>query len=151
MNKKTHTPLNSVWLVVILCCLLNLIALGSPQAINSIFGITAPALDCSYMAVVALRLYYGNHLKIKTIRKGPFTLGRYQKPINLVALVWTVFITVVLFFPTVNPVTAINMNYAVVVAAGIGIFALSWWWLGARKTYVGPRVDESPVEVEDNM
>jgi amino acid transporter len=132
---------------VILCCLLNLIALGSPQTINSIFGITAPALDCSYMAVVALRLYYADHKKSKVIRKGPFTLGRYQKPINYIALVWTVFVTVVLFFPTANPVTALNMNYAVVVAGAIGIFAMSWWWLGARKTYVGPRVDEYPNEV----
>ncbi|KFZ04174.1 hypothetical protein V502_10350 [Pseudogymnoascus sp. VKM F-4520 (FW-2644)] len=141
VNKKTRTPVNSVWLVVILCCLLNLIALGSPQTINSIFGITAPALDCSYMAVVALRLYYGNHLKTKNIRKGPFTLGRYQKPINFIAIVWTAFITIILFFPTAYPVTTLNMNYAVVVAAGLGVFALSWWWLGARRTYIGPKVD----------
>ena len=50
--------------------------------------------------------------------------------------------TVVLLFPTVNPVTPQNMNYAVVVAVGIAGFALGWWWLGARKTYAGPRVEE---------
>jgi hypothetical protein len=50
--------------------------------------------------------------------------------------------TVVLLFPTANPVTLQNMNYAVVVAAGIAVFALGWWWLGARKTYVGPSVEE---------
>jgi hypothetical protein len=48
----------------------------------------------------------------------------------------------VLLFPTVNPVTPQNMNYPVVVAAGIARIALGWWWLGARKTYVGPRVEE---------
>jgi amino acid transporter len=131
-----------VWLVVILSCCLNLVALGSVETINSIFGITAPALDCSYMAVVALRLYYADYLGLKIVRKGPFSLGKYQKPINYIALAWTAFVTVVLFFPTANPVTLQNMNYAVVVAAGIAVFALSWWWLGARKTYVGPRVED---------
>jgi len=38
-----------------------------------------------------------------------------------------------------RPVTLANMNYAVVVAAGIAVFALGWWWAGARKTYEGPR------------
>ena len=39
----------------------------------------------------------------------------------------------------------INRNYAVVVAAFIAIFSLSWWWLGARRTYVGPRTRELEV------
>jgi hypothetical protein len=142
VNNYTHTPLHSVWLVVFLCCCLNLIGLGSVETITSIFNITAPALDCSYMAVIALRLYYADHLGLKTLRKGPFTLGRYQKPINYVALAWVAYVTVVLLFPTVNPVTPQNMNYPVVVAAGIARIALGWWWLGARKTYVGPRVEE---------
>jgi len=31
------------------------------------------------------------------------------------------------------------MNYAVVVLAGVGLFAFVWWWAGARKYYIGPR------------
>ena len=34
------------------------------------------------------------------------------------------------------------MNYAVVVAAFIGIFSVGWWFAGARKTYVGPRTKD---------
>jgi amino acid transporter len=94
-------------MVVILCCCLCLIALGSVETINSIFGITAPALDCSYMAVVALKLYYGDRLNI---RKGPFTLGKWGKPVNYFALAWVSLATVVLLFPTTRPITAVNMQ-----------------------------------------
>lgn len=106
MNAKTQTPLYSVALVVCFCIVLNLIALGSTETINSIFGITAPALDCSYMAVVALRLIYSKEVNV---RRGPFTLGRWRKPINIIALAWVAFITIVLLFPTSRPVTAQNM------------------------------------------
>jgi amino acid transporter len=106
MSPSTKTPLYSVWMVVIICCLLNLIGLGSVETINSIFGITAPALDCSYMAVIALRLWYSDRL---TLRKGPFSLGKWGRPINFIALGWTSLLAVILMFPTSRPVTAVNM------------------------------------------
>lgn len=130
MNRHTQTPLFSVWLVVIFCCLLNLIALGSVQTINGIFGVTAPAMDLSYIAVIGGRLYYEKQVPIA---KGPFQLGRWQKPINYIAIVWTLFISVILFFPPASPVTAANMNYAVAIAGFIALFALCWWYLGAKK------------------
>jgi hypothetical protein len=52
----------------------------------------------------------------------------------------------IFLFPTVMPVTVLNMNCklpdflaadadldAVVVIAGVGLFAFIWWWAGARK------------------
>lgn len=130
MNKTTQTPLYSVWAVVIFCCILNLIALGSVQTINGIFGVTAPAMDLSYIAVIAARLFYE---KKHPIRKGPFQLGRWQKPINWIAIIWTLFISVILFFPPVFPVTAENMNYAVAISGFIALFAVIWWAAGAKK------------------
>ncbi|KAK4958004.1 polyamine transporter tpo5 [Elasticomyces elasticus] len=138
VNTRTRTPLNSVWLVVIICSCLNLIALGNVQTISAIYNATAPALDCSYMAVVALKLWYEKELKPV---KGPFNLGRWSKPINYIALTWVSIISVVLIFPPISPVTAANMNYAICVLAFIAAFALGWWYLGARRrVYIGPRV-----------
>lgn len=130
MNSHTQTPLYSVWAVVVFCCLLNLIALGSTQTVNGIFGVTAPAMDLSYVAVLAARLYYEKQLPVK---KGPFSLGRWQKPINIMAIVWVSFISVILFFPPSYPVTALNMNYALAIAAFIALFAITWWYLEAKR------------------
>ncbi|KAI1078910.1 amino acid permease, variant [Whalleya microplaca] len=146
MNTYTQTPLYSVWAVVLACCLLNLIALGSTQTISGIFGVTAPAMDMSYVAVIAARLYYSAKTETENrivIRRGPFRLGRWQKPINAVAVAWVTFVSVILFFPPEYPVTALNMNYAVAIAAFIALFAVAWWYLQARRFYIGPRTEEN--------
>ncbi|KAF1963626.1 amino acid transporter [Byssothecium circinans] len=152
VNNRTHTPVNAVWLVVIFCSCLNLIGIGSTLTIVAIFNITAPALDISYIAVIIAHRVYEDRVQFIP---GPFTMGRWSKPVNAVAVTWVCFISVVLFFPTIKPVTATNMNYAICVAAFIGLFSAAWWYAGARKTYTGPRTsdtigmlpDEDPDEI----
>ena len=54
------------------------------------------------------------------------------------------YLTVVVFFsfwPTVQPVTAENMNYAVLVTGAIVIFSLVYYLVWARRVYMGPVVE----------
>ncbi|KAL9064763.1 MAG: hypothetical protein Q9157_007715 [Trypethelium eluteriae] len=139
INSLTHTPVNAVWLVVFFCTCLNLIGMGSTQTIVSIFNVTAPALDLSYIAVVVAHIVYAHRVQFI---EGPYTLGRWGRPVNAVAITWVVFISTILFFPTTRPVTPENMNYAVCVAAFIALFSLTWWCVGARKKYTGPRTKD---------
>lgn len=122
--------MNAVWLVVIFCACLNLIGIGSTETITAIFNVCAPALDLSYIAVIFAHLWYADRV---AFIKGPYTLGKWGKPMNILAISWVLFISVVLFCPTNKPVTPTNMNYAIVVAGFVGVFALGWWWAGARK------------------
>lgn len=147
---------------MVFCCIcLNLIGIGSQQTIIAIFNITAPALDLSYVAVIFARMVYSKEVKFID---GPFTLGRWGRPLNCVAICWVLFISVILFFPPIKPITLVNMyvahpppslspsclcvswltwnslrNYAICIAAFIALFALSWWWAGARK-FVTPLI-----------
>jgi hypothetical protein len=130
VNSYTNTPVNAVWLVVFFSVVLNCIGIGSTQTMVAIFNITAPALDLSYAAVILARNLYGSQIEF---RPGPYVLGRWQKPLNCIAVVWVIFISVVLLFPTVRPVTVMNFNYAVVVGGAIAVFSWGWWWAGARK------------------
>ncbi|RYP13614.1 hypothetical protein DL765_006815 [Monosporascus sp. GIB2] len=100
--------------VVISCYLLSLIVLGSTQTINGIFRISAPVMGLLYVAVIAARMCYE---KGCLINKGPFTLGRWQKPISVVAILWVIFISVILFFWPSYPTTALGMSYAQAIAA----------------------------------
>lgn len=136
VNGYTHTPVNAVWLVVAFCSCLDLIGIGSTLTITAIFNITAPALDISYIAVIVAHRWYEGKVQF---HPGPYTMGKWSKPVNAIAVTWVVFISVVLFFPTMKPVKADNMNYAICVAAFIGLFSTVWWYAGARKTYIGPR------------
>lgn len=144
INKHTGTPVNAVWLVVGFCACLNLIGIGSTQTITAIFNLCAPCLDLSYIAVIVARLWYVDLKKRVSFTAGPY-VPHFRVWRNLVAVSWVAFISVVLFCPTSNPVTATNMNYAVVVAGFVALFALSWWWLGARDKYTGPRTQEIDV------
>jgi amino acid transporter len=130
VNPYTNTPVNAVWLVVVFSIVLNLIGIGSTQTMVAIFNITAPALDISYATVILARNIYASRIEF---RPGPYVLGWMQKPLNTVTIVWVFFISVVLLFPTVRPVTPTNFNYAAVVAAAIALFSFGWWWAGARK------------------
>jgi amino acid transporter len=121
---------NAVWLVVGFCSILTLVAIGSTLTIVAIFSITAPALDISYIAVIVARRVYED--KIQFI-PGPYQMGKWSKPINFIAVVWVCFISVVLFFPPIRPITATNMNYAICVAVFTALFSMTWWYAGARK------------------
>jgi amino acid transporter len=140
VNRFTDTPVNAVWLVVVFCTCLDLIAIGSTLTITAIFNITAPALDISYIAVIIAHRWYEGTV---VFHPGPFTMGRWSKPVNAIAVTWVCFISVVLFFPTIKPVRPDNMNYAVCVAAFIGLFSTVWWFAGARKKYTGPRTSDT--------
>ncbi|KAF2088567.1 amino acid transporter [Saccharata proteae CBS 121410] len=152
VNRLTGTPINAVWLVVIFCSCLNCIGIGSTLTTVAIFNITAPALDLSYIAVIIAHRVYEHRVQFI---EGPFTLGRWSKPINTIAVTWVIFISVILFFPTTRPVTPANMNYAICVAGFIALFSLSWWWIGARKKYTGPKTTDIinilPSEDPDEM
>lgn len=134
--------------MVIFSIALNCIAIGSVKTATAIFSITAPALDLSYIAVILAHQLYKSQVGFV---EGPFTLGKWGKPVNIVAIVWVLFISTILFFPTQVPVTAANMyvdwdcasstqiseltsarNYAVCVGAFIAAFALVWWRVSAR-------------------
>lgn len=106
VNNYTHTPINATWLVVCLSCILICIGIGSTETVLSIFNITAPALDLSYIAVIIAFLTYRDRIHFI---KGPFHHGYYGIYINIMAITWGSFINVVLFFPTVRPVSASTM------------------------------------------
>ena len=106
VNPHTHTPVNAVWFVVIFSVALNCIAIGSTETATAIFSVTAPALDLSYVSVILAHQIYRSRVKFV---EGPFTLGRWGAPINYVAVIWVLFISTILFFPSQLPVTTANM------------------------------------------
>jgi amino acid transporter len=122
--RVTGTPVNAVWFVVIFCACLNLIGLGSTQTI------------------IAAHLWYAKRINFIP---GPFDLDTLLKPLkvskvlNVVAIVWVVFISVVLFCPTSKPVTAENMNYAIVIAGFVAVFSMIWYRF---TSYTGPRTQD---------
>lgn len=140
INRRTQTPVYSVWLLVFWCIAINLIGLGSYTAIAAIFNVTAIALDWSYMIPVICKMCNNK------FEPGPYNLGRWGWWINLYAALWTTFVTVIFVLPTILPVTPDNMNYASVILVAILLFATIYWYAAGRKYYIGPRVKAQLVD-----
>ena len=139
VDKRTDTPILAVWFSVFWCAAINLIALGSPETINAIFNVCAIAMDWSYCIPIICKLVYGR------FTPGPWYMGKASTFVNCYAVAWTAFVSIIFLFPTLYPVTAENMNYAIVILAAIFVCAGVYWVLGGRKFYVGPIAEAEVV------
>lgn len=70
---------------------------------------------------------------------------------NIYACVYMVFVIFWSVWPPVTPVDASTMNYSVVVTGGVMILAGVWYWIGGRKQYKGPIVEDIGPSVDEDI
>lgn len=142
INRFTGTPLYAVWFSVFWCIAINLIALGSYIAIAGVFNVCAIALDWSYIIPIVCKMAFGK------FTPGPWHMGKFSIFVNAWACIWTTFVTIIFVMPTIRPVTADNMNYAIVFLVFILFCALVYWWIRGKKFYTGPVIEAEVHEDE---
>lgn len=76
-------------------------------------------------------------------------MGRFGRFVNAWACLWTLFVSIIFILPTVRPVTALTMNYAVAFLALILLAALICWYLRGRRYYTGPITEAVIIEEDD--
>ncbi|TBU21825.1 amino acid transporter [Dichomitus squalens] len=81
MNPRTQTPVNAVWLVVVLSAFCGLLGF-SATAFSSLAGASVIGLYTSYAAPIFLRITSGRDKLVP----GPFALGRWFMPIGTIAV-----------------------------------------------------------------
>lgn len=94
------------------------------------------ALCISYMppiTFVAIRRIMGT-----APEPGPFTMGRWGLPINLLAVVYLIFVVIWMPFPQQLPVNSSNMNYAGPIIGAIILGALLDWFISGHKRFKVP-------------
>ena len=136
VNPRYRIPIRAISLVTGIIILLSLINIGSSTALNAVVSLSTLALYISYLIPIALLVV--KRMRGDNIAFGPFNLGRMGLATNVFALVYGVFIVIFLPFPSVKPVTSVNMNYAGPVFAFVLVFAVCDWVLRGRHTYTGP-------------
>jgi amino acid transporter len=149
INKRTRTPTNSIWLAVVLAWLLVAPAYwrGSAVAYYAATAIAVIGLYIAYVLPTYLRLRAGASFKA-----GPWNLGRWSMLVGTIAVVWVVFICIMLMMPQFSPGgleisfwTAFNYApLAVLVVIG---YAGIYWLVSARKWFKGPIVQGSTEEL----
>ncbi|KAI0705727.1 hypothetical protein C8T65DRAFT_830503 [Cerioporus squamosus] len=104
-------------------------------------------LYISYITPIFLRLTFWR----KKFKPGPFSLGRWQLPIGIIAVAWVGFVTVLFVVPPGIHPRVETMNYSVVVIMAVFVFATLSWIFSARKWSTGPiwtTKDSHPAKYE---
>ncbi|KAH7122089.1 amino acid/polyamine transporter I [Dactylonectria estremocensis] len=135
VSDRTKVPTNALVLTAVVISALSLIYVGNATAYYGISSACTLALIVSYAFPLILNVIWG--FEHCTLPRGVFTLGRYHRPTAIAALAWSTYLIIFMCFPTMYPVTTVNMNYAIVVFAfGILLATVSWFAYG-RKHYMG--------------
>jgi amino acid transporter len=121
----THlTPAPAIWLSVAIAFAAT-ISSGTYAVVTSISVI---GLYIAYIAPVYLA--WRARGSFREVPRGPWHLGRFGSAINLVAIVWVVFITMILAIPD-------NMRAGKTIA-GLTVALLAWYLATERHRFRGP-------------
>lgn len=137
IHPKLHIPLNAVTLTCIISCLLALINLGSTTAFNAMVSVQVCALVFSYTISISCVLYR-RVFHPETLPKARWSLGRMGVPINVLGIVYSVFIFFWSFWPNETPVDAESMNWGIVLFVGVFIICGIVYAAQGKKQYRGP-------------
>jgi amino acid transporter len=136
INKRTRTPTNSIWLCALGAFLIAVPYYWNYTAYAAVTSIAVIGLYIAYVLPVFLRLRAGERFQ-----RGPWHLGKWSKPIGMIACTWVACITILFMLPTVGPWSAINrdnFNYTVVAVGAVFLFATIYWFASARRWFKGP-------------
>lgn len=156
---KNAIPLYSVLLVMVVVSILGCITIGSLVAFNDVISLSVSGLYSSYLIASGLLLYrrctsgfsmpdlntsapaLANTTGAELIW-GPWHIPGIWGIIN--NSFTCIYLAVVWFFsywPTQTDVTPQNMNFSVVVTGAVAIVSVLYYFLQARKIYIGPIID----------
>jgi len=124
VSQKHQTPTPAIWL----CVATAFVAAVYSGAYSVVTSISVIGLYFSY--VIPVFLGWRAERKGVSISKGPWHLGRYGSFVNLVAIVWVVFISLILSVPD-------EMRAGKTIAA-FGVLLGLWYLISERKRFKGP-------------
>ena len=136
VSRYYRIPVRSIILVTIVACLLGFVNIGSSTAFNAFTSLALTVHYTSYL--IPISLITVRRFGRKEIPWGPWTLGRWGLPINLLSILYSIILIIFAVVPPFQPVTAENMNYAGVIFGAAVLVSTIMWIQYGRKVYWGP-------------
>ena len=124
VSPKHLTPAPAIWLSVVVAFVAT-ISSGTYAVVTSLSVI---GLYVSY--IVPVYLAWRTRGSAMEVARGPWHLGRYGSAVNVVAMIWVAFITVILAIPD-------DMRAGKTIA-GLTLALSAWYLLAERHRFQGP-------------
>lgn len=142
VNPYTKTPVNAVWINWFIGQLLLLLMFANDTAIWAIFSVGGIAGFVSFIMPIIFKITYSYH----TFKRGPFSLGKFSRPLGFLSVSFVAVMIPILCFPYVKGanLTLDDMNWTCVVYFGPMLLAFIYYEVSAKKFYKGPRSNLEP-------
>ncbi|KAF2256486.1 amino acid transporter [Trematosphaeria pertusa] len=133
---KWDVPINAICLSFAVSCLLSLINLGSSVALLNIASLSTAAILASYIVSISC-------IALKRIRGEPllpskFSLGRAGLPLNILSIIFLIFVFIFSFFPMGPKPTPAGMNWSILMFGVTVLFSWVYYYFKGRHVYKGP-------------
>lgn len=133
----TRTPVYAVWINFVLGQLFLLLMFAGDTAIGAIFSVGGISSFISFVMPTFFKITYSYN----SFKPGPWSLGKFSRPVGALSVVFVIIMVPFLCFPTVKgkDLTPDAMNWTVVVFFGPLLLFIIWFAVDAHKWYEGPR------------
>lgn len=135
VSDRWGVPIPALLFSMVVQCIIVILYLSSDVVFNTILSLTTLGHELAYLIPIALMLF-GGRSRMPTKRS--WNLGRAGVIINWISVIWLLFVSITMFFPTLSPVTTGSMNYTVVIMFIVIAYATICYMVQGRKTYKGP-------------
>lgn len=167
IEQRTTIPVVAIFAVTLLSALLALINIGNNAAFNGTISLVLEGFYISYLLAIGLLLWrrlrgdmddpnsgltafssnaQADESSDRSLGWGPWRLkGPLGVANNIFACCYLLILVFFSFWPnSFKVVDPTQMNWAVVVTAGVAFFSIGYYFLNARKSYNGPVVETDP-------
>ncbi|KIW91170.1 uncharacterized protein Z519_08065 [Cladophialophora bantiana CBS 173.52] len=137
VNPQLNVAANACYVTWGYTVVMSLIYLGSPVAFNAIISLAIVALMATYAISIACVLWRRIWLP-ETLPPVFWSLGKWGIPVNGLGLTYATFAFFWAFWPIYWEPNAEEMNWAIVLFAGVMLISAINYVFSARRKYTGP-------------
>jgi amino acid transporter len=143
INPRFAIPLWAMGVSFVLCVLLSLVNLGSPEAFNAMLSLNQGAVLGSYILAIGCKI---NARVRGNLPSSPWSLGRCGLYVDILAVLLLAPLFVFAMFPGNPSVSADNMNWGVLMFGSVVLLSTIYFFLRGTHHYVSPRQRKDRVE-----
>lgn len=135
VSDRCVIPLRALAVFVVVNLLTGLLVLGSKLAFYAIISGGGIALQVTFCVPILCVVLRGRQC---LPARPHFDLGKLGYPINIASLLWSIVVILFYAFPQTIPVAGniANMNWAIVILAGVVVFGGVFWFAKGRHEYL---------------
>lgn len=116
----------------VLVAVIGVLYLFASNVLSAILSVSTIALTISYAMPIVVLLMVGRD----KMPPGPFKLGRWGLPLNIISLIYCSITTVFFFFPSGPNPAPPDMNWAIAVFGIMLVIAIGFWFVQGQRTYL---------------